>query len=407
MAVRSRHAVVAFVSLAALAVAGRVAADPPAPDPTEAVRRELQQAYRSAASVRRAYEVLLDGVVKARWEVYRNGETLALRVERAEGLPPRMRVYETVTDGADVVRLADAEPRRHRASLGRAVQREAAFREAVVALAQMYAVERAPDLRFEFHLDLALPRAPEQGEAVQPGTVGMRCGLAWGADSVPEWLSEGSLTSRADGGTSDSDAVPVRIDGYDATVHRSDGWIASAEGTKPGTDSKWVLREQPATLSPQAWETRLHELLGASGAPIVDDLREDQSALFSILPSLDALLRAPDFPRSRLASYAAMDVLFTCAWGDAAITREWSEDVRNARASVPPAAVHPEARALREERERKARSDLVDVVHRRLFALPPFWDGVLALQPPFTDVAREWIARRIDVLWSDLENSGR
>ena len=395
----SRRSWRAVAACPLLGFAGRTAADPPAPDPAESLRQELLAAYRKAESVNRAYEVLVDGTVKGRLEVYRKGKALAVH---GEWPGATVGVWDAATDGTDLIVTSDLEPQRHRADVGpRWRKRDAAFDAVVAALCHLYGLPPPPRADSGFTFELCLPQTSARDGASGAGARAVWVGIDWRARAEPTWLAEEALVPRSGGPATGPDAVPARIEGFDAVLSKSDAFPSFAEGTLPGTTSRWTLREAVATLSPEEWEARIADLFDESVDPIVDGSPGDLVALWYVAMSLHRLSGLPDSPfHAPAALHAALEMLFTCAWADTDTTFAWWAEVRAARAELSGEGGAPtESAEEREARERSARADLTQTIYGRLFggAMRAGWI-VLA---PVRGQGREWIARRIDLLWSE------
>ena len=169
----------------------------------------------------------------------------------------------------------------------------------------------------------------------------------------------------------------------------------------PGTNSKWTLREAAPALSLEAWDAQVADLFDESASPILDTASADLVALWYVAMSFHRLSLLPESPFSApLARHTATEMLFPCAWADTGTTFAWWGEVCATRAELAAGGESSaEAGEPRESRERNARAELAETIHGRLFEGAKQWGwGVVE---PVREHARAWIARRIDLLWSE------
>lgn len=371
----------------------------------EALRKSLLAAALRATSVHRAYEWVLDGSHVGRVELFRRDAARWIWLESTRrGAEPQ--TMELACDGTQIVALYGG-PRPGRARLAggpRFGDRAAMVDAGVAALCRVGAVT-PPDVgEWGFDFQIQLPRPATSGGASDRGRIGARVGLEWLTPPGPTWLTRGSIEPGPEVAEIGTDLISVRIAGFDATLHRSDGCFARAAGLEPSTGERWELREIAPLHAPDELPRRVAAVCSEAPGSILDP-EADSVGFASLMIGVLRLCRRADSPfLGPVGREAMLDVLLPCAFADAATTAQWRALVQETRRSsganpsTTPAPAGDGVSVRAALSDRIADRLLTDVELELLSAFASLGDDVRAH-------TRTWIARRIEVLWAEAERS--
>jgi hypothetical protein len=377
---------------------------PPSEESLEALRERLITAYRAAPTIHRGYVIEVNGALRGRVEMYREGRLHGLHME---DLKPGKRppLVDFATDG-DVLmaRVGETSLPRVYPSLRPKDPRSKRFHAFLDAICRMYEFTPPDRSGMDFVFTVTLPSAAEAADPTDPESVGLNVGLTAVAPIVPTWLHASVLSERKVSGALEGDLVAARLDGWDALLHASDGTLARVEGVKVGTGRRWILREVPAETTVASWRARIADLCRGTDEG-VDAVPPDEASGYHLAAAVLEVQQASSLLESVATRRPVVEMLCNAAWADRATSLHWWARIQASHAEAAGSAGAEEPRAVTAVRKQLALTELIKATQNRLIRatdLAPFDDG-------FGDEVdaqiRQWIADRMSLLWLEYERA--